>query len=166
MTTKPKPKVIAFYRVSALSQVAKKKSGIAAQKAAVERAAIHHDLNIVTEMELIGVPGKKIGSSILFLELLAMLKGGKIEGVATCNLDRIVHDCTPCGASEFELLVGAGATIYTPTQAFDLTEQRGLMYAFIIATQNQIYRRVIAKRSAFSRAQNRTIKDTESADAE
>ena len=154
MTTKPKPKVIAIYRVSALSQFANKRNGISAQKAAVERGAIHHDLDIVAEMELVGVPSKKIGTSPQFLELLAMLQGGKIDGVATCHLDRIVYDCTPDGPGELELLAGAGATIYTPTHAFDLNEPREFGDAWLRLILIREYRHEIAKRSAFSRSQN------------
>ncbi len=166
MTTKHKPKVIAFYHFSALSQAANKRNGIAAQKAAVARSVIQHDLDVVSEIEMVGVSRSNVMSSPEFSEMLEKVSSHEIDGVVVSSLDRLVPTDTPENISILDRFVAAKASIYTEGEVLDLATNEGYITAHLRLACYVQERRNFAQRLAFMRLINRTLKKARSDDGE
>ncbi len=146
MTTKPK--VIAIYRVSTEEQADEDRAGLPRQREAVARVVEQHNLDVVSEIELVGVSGTNVSSSPEFREMLRKVRTREIAGVAVSSLDRLARPDTFESMAVLDSFTDAKANIYAEGEVINLATKEGKLTASIKLAMHGFDRSNIVERSA------------------
>lgn len=156
MKMKEKVKVVAIYRVGASLRPARKDARLEKQRVAVARAADHHHLEVVDEIELIGTATSEDIPTFPGIEgLIRKLRNREIEGLVLAELDRFPSLNSADISIILDGLVEAKGRIYTENQAFDLGTRDGQIEAMVRITMTHSCRKLLTSRSVAARAMKR-----------
>jgi DNA invertase Pin-like site-specific DNA recombinase len=148
MTGTAKPKVIAIYRVSTDEQADEDRAGLPRQRQAVARVVDQHDLDVISEIELVGVSGTNVSSSPEFREMLRMVRNREIAGVVVSSLDRLARPDTYESMGVLDHFADAKATIYAEGEVINLAAKEGRLNAHMKLAFHGYDRSNIVERSA------------------
>ena len=129
MTSSIKPRVIAIYRVSTEEQADEDRAGLPRQREAVVRVVAQHDLDVISEIELVGVSGTNVSSSPEFREMLRQVRAREIAGVVVSSLDRLARPDTFESMAVLDNFADAKAIIYTQGEVINLATKEGKLTA-------------------------------------
>jgi hypothetical protein len=143
MKMKKRTKVIAIYSVGASLKSARK-------------LADRHDLEVIDEIELIGMSASDNRSRVPEIDMLIRkLRNHEIEGILVSELDRFPSLNRAAIMMILEGLVEAKGQIYTKDQVFELGTRDGLFEIFVRIISHEESRRRLKHRSISARAKKR-----------
>jgi hypothetical protein len=153
MKMKEKVKVVAIYRVGASLRPTRKDASFEKQRVAVARAADHHHLEVVDEIELIGMTTSEACPTVPGIEgVIRKLRNREIEGVVLADLDRFPSLNNSTGLIILNGLVEAKGRVYTENQVFELGTREGQIEAMLRIMMIHDCRQALISRSVTARA--------------
>jgi hypothetical protein len=156
MKMKEKVKVVAVYRVGASLRPTRKDAFFDKQREAVARAVDRHHLEVVDEIELIGMTTSEVCPTAPGIEgVIRKLRNREIEGLVLADLDRFPSLNNSNVSIIFDGLVKAKGRIYTENQVFELGTRDGHIEAMLRITMIHDYRQSLISRSVTTRAMKR-----------
>jgi hypothetical protein len=143
-------------RVGASLRLARKNAFFEQQRVAVARAVDRHNLEVVDEIELIGMATSEACPTVAGIEgVIRKLRNREIEGVVLAELDRFPSLNNATVSIIFDGLVEAKGRIYTANQVFELGTRDGHIEAMLRITMMHEYRQSLISRSVSARAMKR-----------
>ena len=150
---KKKTKVIAIHRAAAPLNSVRMIAGFKKQRKAVTCAANRHDLEVVDEIELIGMTASDACSTVPEIDvLIRKLRNREIEGIVVSGLDRFPTLNRAVIMMILDGLVGAKGRIYTKDQVFELGSRDGQFEALVRIISQDESRQCVIQRSVTARA--------------
>ena len=115
----PRPRVIAFLRVSTEEQATDDHAGLDRQRDAIKRTVAAHDLDVVQELELVDVSGANVLLSPVFQQMLRAVENHEVDGVVVADQDRFIRADNLQSLAVLDILKSAKAKLYTSGQVHD-----------------------------------------------
>jgi DNA invertase Pin-like site-specific DNA recombinase len=139
-------KAIELIRVSTERQAEDDRGGIPAQRAANQRTAAAHGLQVVRTFQIEDVSGAKILTSPEMQELLQLIESPEISGVVTREFSRLMR---PEDLGDFAILqrfIETKTLLYLPDGIVDLGNKSGKLFGILRAAMAGFERAEIAER--------------------
>jgi len=144
--TKPKPKTVAYIRVSSVDQ-ADNGHSLAVQREKVELHARLHDLDLVAVIEDAGVSAKTLDRPGLN-RALAMLDQGEAAALLVCKLDRLTRRVADLGKLIDGYFGDKGkAALMSVADSIDTRSAAGRLVLNVLASVSQWEREIIVERT-------------------
>ena len=143
----PRPRVIAFLRVSTEEQATDDHAGLDRQRDAIKRTVAAHDLDVVQELELVDVSGANVLLSPVFQQMLRAVENHEVDGVVVADQDRFIRADNLQSLAVLDILKSAKAKLYTSGQVHDYSTDEGILFSHISAILGGHELRTIKKRT-------------------
>jgi len=148
-------KAIALLRVSSAAQAGPDRGGLPNQRAACERIAAAHHVEIVEWVELDGVSGVAVLADVRFANLLRRLQSPEISAVVVAAHDRLFRRGKYADYAIWDAFAETQTRLLTPEGELDLTSDSGGLLGVIRGELGAMERRRIVERTMAGRRRKR-----------